>query len=87
MQVGPSIHGLGLSVHLIKPTSIARLRIKVNVFPCPWISEMAFGSSARLASLGEAVRPGFCPQFASILVQLFLHSQLIQNLWNFDYFE
>jgi hypothetical protein len=43
----------------------------VGVFPCPWISGR-HGSPVGLDFL----------EFASFLVHLFLHSQLIQNLWN-----
>jgi hypothetical protein len=44
---------------------------------------VAIGSCARPVGLGEAGRPGIFFHFASFLIHLSLHSQLIQNLWNF----
>ena len=41
LQVGPLIHVLGLSVHLIKPTCNPRFRGNVSVLLHSWIEDVA----------------------------------------------
>ena len=76
LLVGPSIHVLGLSVHLIKPTCNPWFRGNVSVSLHSWTEDMA--------QLVEVLgRPAWVfPSFGSFLVYYLLKAQLIQNLWN-----